>query len=237
MALSINGLGIQSYGMRLREFRDSEDGTDQQRSVLAKNDTGKTRSSVQISLSGAARQRVQEEEEANARLAKLSPEDRQEVKTLVGELESMVNTSGGFRRLSETQWERVDEIQTRISEINGEDPAEGSAKLQDLKQVYSLEAELESLYSGDEPMTTEQRERADAIMEKLGTLFGDQEPSRMAPEQEKQVDDLEDELDKLMDKFDKWTLTPADEQRVNVIFSQMESLFQGAEQHVLANSI
>jgi predicted component of type VI protein secretion system len=227
MALSINGLGIQAYGLRVRS---ADDGGNEaaQRMDSGKPETRETGSTVRLSLSGAARQRVQAEEEARKRMADLSPGERREVQDLVGEMETMVGEAGGFRRLTETQWERVEEIHARMCEINGEDPADGN-RLQDLKQVYSLEAELESLYAGDKPMTAEQRERADAIMQELGDLFGEQEAPPLQPEDEQRINDLETELGQLMDKLDKWNLTPDDEKRVNQIFAEMDTVFRGAE--------
>lgn len=231
MALTINKPGMQAYSSTLLKHMEERERSANGR--LDGNDTRQTRGadpSVRLNISGKALSLL----DAGGRPAPGSAAAQEEMQALGRELEEMVNEAGGFRRLTETQWERVQQISDRVAELNGT-PEDERPRIQELKRVYQLEAELEGIFGNDpdKVLSAEESERADAILKELDSIWSGQEEAQLTEDEEEQLASIEAELDRLFGKLDDWTLTPEDEKRVDDLFTSMDRIFDVAEQRLL----
>lgn len=236
MGLTINRPGVDPYSSNLLKHKD-ETGrqVSGQRGESTPASAGKQDPSVRLSISGAAMQKLGGGNELPPGLENLSKEERKELKALTSELDDMLQKAGGFRQLTETQWERVDELFGRISHIHGM-AEEDKPRIAELRAVYELEAELNDIYGADSDkvLSDEEEDRVEEIMAELEQLWGDGEQAVVLNgKEEKQLARIEAELEKYGDKIDSWTLTPEDEERVDALFSAVDRLFDRAEQRML----
>ncbi|GEM_PF-1363058 len=235
MGLTINRPGIGLYGNNLlknmEETGRSEFGHAQGNGkALAK---GRDEPSVRLSISNEALAMQENGEAIPPGMEQLSEEDRKRMQELTGELDEIVGGAGGFRKLTETQWERVEGIFGEISDIHNM-PEEQRPRIDDLKRVYELENELDEI-QGDDPgkvLSTEEQERVDEIMQELGGLWGSEDEVVLSEEEEKQLDALEKQLESLNGKLDSWSLSREDEEKVDSIFSAMDRIYEQAEKRM-----
>lgn len=238
MALTINRPGVEPYSNKLLKHLDdpgrSEFGHAQGKG--RSGDKGQSEGAVRLSISDEALSMFNSRKAATDAFEDLSAEDRERMIALTGELDEVVGNAGGFRRLTETQWERVEEIFGEISDIYGLEEDE-QPRIDDLRRIYELEDELDALY-GDDPektLSSAEEERVDQIMAELDELWGVPGGEiALTEEEERQLEILETQLEGMAVKVDDWSLTPEDEDQVNSLFSAMDKIFENAEQRILA---
>lgn len=234
MGLTINRPGVDPYSNNLlKQAEDRERIASGRRQDDTRTETGaKSEGAVRLSISSEALSLL-ENSSTSATTMTLSGEEKERMRLLTGELDEIVGDAGGFRKLTETQWERVEEILGEIGEIQGMTEEE-RARISDLRRVYQLEDELGKIY-GDDPgkvLSPEEEKRADEIMLELEELWGEDEGIELTEAEVRQLAELEMQLSAMDDKLNSWTLTPEDEEKANSLFSAMDRIYSQAEERL-----